>query len=458
MVPVLGTERGGTAWKALRVNMMKNPFLAIDRQILADSGTSGECADNLHVLCDEIGPRFAGTDGYRCAAEFMLGRFRRYKLGNVGLEPFEFTAWRRGKPAELTMTEPLVKSYPCYALPYGAPTGSDGVEAELVDVGDGGADEVEARRKSIKGRFVITSAGGRHRMDIFKHCESLGAAGFVLGSRVEGMMLPTGSVTNGSEATIPAIGIARESALQIQRLSRRGRPRFRLTTDVTYERATSWNVVGELTGAENGDELVVMGGHLDSHEIGPGAFDNAAGAVQVMEAARLLAKRRRHLKRTVRFIGFGGEEVGLLGSHHHAKKHAAQLRKARFMLNSDCPSQASPKGLAFHACPQAKPYIEMLAEEMGTPIALRDRFHCHSDHYPFVLKGVPTAGMGGGRFASGVRNFGHMAADTPDKISLTDLREGAAFAARILLRAASDDRWPRMRRSPAQVRKLVSSV
>ena len=438
--------------------MRKNPFLAIDRQILADSGTSGECAENLHVLCDEIGPRFAGTDGYRRAAEFMLERFRQYKLENAALEPFEFTAWRRGEPAVLTMQEPRVLSYDCYALPYGAATGPAGITAQLVDIGGGSPDEVEANRKQIKRRIVMTTASARHRIDVYEHCVSLGAAGFVLSASVAGMILPTGTVANGELGVIPAVGIAHEGALQIQRLAKRGRPVLTLTTDALVEPATTWNVVGELTGTEFPDELVIMGGHLDSHEIGPGALDNAAGAVQVMETARLLAKRRRHLKRTVRFIGFGGEEVGLLGSHHHAKKHAAQLRKARFMLNSDCPSQASPKGLAFHACPQAKPYIEMLAEEMGTPIALRDRFHCHSDHYPFVLKGVPTAGMGGGRFASGVRNFGHMAADTPDKISLTDLREGAAFAARILLRAASDDRWPRMRRSPAQVRKLGSSV
>ncbi len=435
--------------------MTKNPFLAIDRQILADSGTSGECADNLHVLCDEIGPRFAGTDGYRRAAEFMLGKFRQYKLANTELEPFEFTAWRRGTPAELTMREPRVRTYDCYALPYSAATGPAGVCAELVDVCGGSPDEVEANRKQVKGRLVMTTASARHRTDIYEHCVSLGASGFVLANSAAGMILPTGTVANGEEGAIPAVGIAHESALQIGRLAKRGRPVFTLVADASVEPATTWNVVGELRGTEFPDELVVMGGHLDSHDIGPGALDNAAGVVQVMEAARLLAKRRKHLRRTVRFIGFAAEEVGLLGSHYHARKHAAELRKARFMLNSDCPSRGRPKGLTFHRCPKAKAYVETLAEQMETPISYSDRFHCHSDHYPFVLKGVPTAGMGGGRFAPSIQHFVHMAGDTPDKISLTDLREGAAFAARILLRAASDEHWPRMRRSAAQVRKLL---
>ena len=144
-------------------------------------------------------------------------------------------------------------------------------------------------------------------------------------------------------------------------------------------------------------------------------------------------------------------------SEQRAKEHAARLRKARVLLNSDGPSLGSPKGLAFHKCPKATPYMEMLSRQMETPISLHDRFHCNSDHYPFILQGLPTAGMGGGRFSHHVRHYVHMAADTPDKISLTDRREGAAFAARILLRAANDEEWPRMRRSPAQVKKLLAS-
>jgi len=438
--------------------MPDNPFLAIDKQILADSGTSGACAENLYELCDKIGSRFAGTEGYRRAADFMLATFREYELDSAELEPFEFTAWRRGEPAELAMKAPLKRAYPCYALPFGAPTDPGGLEEEAIDIGAGANEDIEARREEIKGRFAITTSSARHRIDTYEQCAASGAAGFILASSVPGMGLGTGSVTNGEEGAIPAVSIACESALQIQRLTQNDRPRFRLTVNASFEQATTWNIVGELKGTEFPDELVIMGGHLDSHEIGPGALDNASGAVQVMEAARLLAGQRQNLKRTIRFIGFAAEEIGLLGSHHHAEKHASQLRKARFMLNSDCPSMGNPKGLAFHRCPQAEPYVQMLAEQMETPIPFHDRFHCHSDHYPFVLEGLPTAGMAGGPFAPQIRSFGHMAADTPDKISLTDLREGAAFAARILLRAANDDQWPCLRRTPAEVREWVDAL
>jgi Zn-dependent M28 family amino/carboxypeptidase len=239
--------------------------------------------------------------------------------------------------------------------------------------------------------------------------------------------------------------------LQIQRLAGKDEGVFQLTTHGSLEPATTWNVVGELPGVEFPDELVVIGGHLDSHEIGPGAFDNAAGTVVVMEAARLLAKQRKHLKRTIRFIGFAGEEIGLLGSHCHAAKHAAELQKARFMLNCDMPSLGRPRGLAFHKCPKAEPYMALLAEQMETPVLCQNRAHCHSDHYPFILQGVPTAGVAGGKFGPAIQHFAHMAGDTPDKISLTDLRDTAAFIARMLVRAANDDQWPDMRRSAAEV-------
>lgn len=440
--------------------MKKNPFLSIDKRILAESGTSGEIGRNLYTLCDDIGPRFAGSDGYRQAAEFMLAAFRGCKLDHAHLEPFEFTAWRRGAPSQFRLLDarstgsrqPVPREYPCYALPYGAPTGPRGIRAEGVDVGGGSQDELDACRKRINGRLVLTDGTGGHRMDIYARCVEAGAVGVVLGNRVPGMVLGTGSVAEGDVGAIPAVSVPAEVHGEIQRMARSGRPRFHLVTDGACGPAESWNVVGELTGTDHPAELVVMGGHLDSHDIGPGAFDNAAGAVMVMEAARLLAKQRKHLKRTIRFIGFAGEELGLLGSHHHARAHAVELRRARFMLNCDTPSLGLPHGLGFHKCPKAAAYVARLSEQMDMELLCQNREHCHSDHYPFILQGVPTAGIGGGRFGPSIQHFAHMAADTPEKVSIDSLRAAAAFAARILVRAANDDAWPRMRRSRAEVK------
>ena len=106
----------------------------IDREILAASEVDDYVSPVLFGLCDDIGPRFAGSPSYRRAVDFMMDRLRDAGLENVRDEAFEFEAWRRGAPARLDLADG--RSYDCLALPYGASTGPDGVEAELLDVGE----------------------------------------------------------------------------------------------------------------------------------------------------------------------------------------------------------------------------------------------------------------------------------------------------------------------------------
>jgi len=391
----------------------------------------------------------------------MLDKFRQYKLNNCRLEPFSFLSWRRGAPASLRIRSPIERDLRCYELPYSSFSEGEGVVGELLNIDSGSVAEIAAREGEIKGRVVISNCSSRHRMDVYGDCVKAGAVAFILRGREEGMILPTGAVAEGRKGEIPAISMCHEEGMLLERLGNKGKVVIALQTHGRVVQDTTWNVVGEVTGKDFPDEQVIMGGHLDSHDIGPCAYDNGAGAVQVMETARLVALLSRHIKRTVIFIGFAGEEIGLLGSYQYAKKHAKELHKTRFMLNSDCPHLGNPKGFIFHLHPTEKlpqnwePYINMVSRQLETPLVYQERFHSHSDHYPFVLKGVATAGMGGGRFGAGVKHFMHMAGDTPEKISITGLRDGAAFAASMLLRAANDDNWPNMRRSPSQIKKLL---
>lgn len=425
----------------------------MEKKLLTDAADSVELTRNLATLCDGIGPRFAGTAGYRRAADFVLERFRDYRLENAHLEPFSFIAWRRGAPASLALIKPELRDIECYALPYSAATGENGVTAGIVDVGDGGAASVEANHRRIRGRFVLTDGAAGHRTVLYERCAALGARGFILSNPKPGMMLHTGTVANGKGGVIPAVSVAYESARLLQRLAADAGDalRLRLMVNATLEADTTLNVLGELRGSAHPDELVIIGGHLDSHEIGPGAYDNGAGVLMVMEVARLLARQRRQLKRTVRFIAFAAEEIGLLGSHYHAKSHAAELQKARFMLNCDMPSLGRPHGLGFHECPKGSAYLEKLSEAMGEPILCQNRHHCHSDHYPFILQRVPTAGVASGPLDPPLQQFIHMAADTVDKVPVAALQETAAFAACALLYIANDEQWPNMQRSKAEV-------
>jgi hypothetical protein len=416
--------------------------ISIDDKLEQLGQDPSEIERNLYVICDRYGPRFAGSDNYRRAAEHMLGRFKDYGLDDAQLEPFEFTAFRRGEPAQLQMTRPFSETIACYALPYGGNAGPGGIEADVVDVGGGTTEQMEALQGDLAGSFALVTEPGRHRMEIFEDCVRLKAAGMVLCNRAAGNILCSGSVTDAIEGEIPAVSIGRESGLKLQRLARRDSIRFHLTVNNRFETDVTWNVVGELRGTEHPDELVIVGGHLDSHEIGPGAYDNAAGAVTVAEIARMLAAHRDQLKRTVRFICFGAEEVGLLGSRYHAQARAAELADARLMFNCDMPAMNKPWGLVLHRCPQAEHFVTRLAEQLSMDLPCRHVTHAKSDHYPFTLLGIPAMALAGTGPKVGTMGFGHMAGDTPERIPVDCLCEAAAFSARVILRAANDEQWP----------------
>lgn len=417
----------------------------IDREILAASEVDDYVSPVLFGLCDDIGPRFAGSPSYRRAVDFMMDRLRDAGLENVRDEAFEFEAWRRGAPARLDLADG--RSYDCLALPYGASTGPDGVEAELLDVGGGTDEDLASVEDQIGGKIVLVGGGGGPRQNVYTRCAKLGAVAVIYGNTQPGGMLHTGSVAHGREGKLAAASIAFEAHARLQRDLAKGPVSACLLSQGSCETDTTWNVLGELPGTELPDESVVIGGHLDSHDITAGAFDNGCGAVMVMEVARLLATQRGKLKRTMRFIGFAGEECGLLGSHYHAEANSEWLQGCGFMLNCDTPSLGTPHGLAFHKYPAAEAYMAVLSESMGEELLFQERAHRFSDHYPFILQGVPTAGVGGGALESAPNFFVHMEADTPEKIPVDALRAKAAFAARALMRAANDPDWPRERRS-----------
>ena len=395
---------------------------------------------NLYALCDEIGPRFAGTEGDRRAAEMIRATFERYGLKNVCCEPFSFVAWCRGGGARLRLVTPREYEVPAYAMPYGAATKGEGITARWVDVDSGSEDEVDKVASALRGAFALTDGSSGPRKGIQQRCVTAGAIGVLHGHNVDGMLFKTGSVHNGQESPIPAVNIPSETLALLRRMQTSGR--LHLVVDSYCEPGTTCNVVGEIPGAEKPDELVIMGGHYDSHDISPGAYDNATGVSIVMEVARLLEPFRHQVKRTVRFVAFGAEEMGLLGSHDYARTHAKLLRKTRFMLNCDTPCLGRPHGLGFHKCSAAEAYVHTLAAEMGEEVRFGNRQHTSSDHYPFMRQGVITAGVGGKPGKSRGGGFYHMAGDTLDKIVVEEVSDTAAFIARALLRIANDDSWP----------------
>jgi len=441
----------------------QNPFLPTDRQIVGDVYTSSETMDNLTILCDDFGSRFGGTEGERQAAEFFKAKMEEYGLSNVHLEPVEYVGWTRGE-ARLEIISPVQKVIPCISLPHSPPTDLEGV---IIDMKDGAPTDLNRRADEIKGKIVMTTSvvspkGSKrwiHRSEKYGRSLLAGATGFIFVNHYPGYGPATGSIGHDGEGLIPGISLCKEDGAFIQRLMKRtGKVRIRLTTTDHCQPMTSWNIIGDLSGRQDPDQIVMMGCHYDGHDISQGAGDPASGAVSVLEAARVLAKYAPALLCTVRFALWGIEEIGLLGSREYVKAHAEELSDIRFYLNMDSAgTKSNNRDIVLNEWLDLESCFERWSEEMALEFAVGQSVTAFSDHFPFFMAGVPTGGMQSAERSLAGRGYGHTQYDTVDKVDLTGLREASTLAARLALRIASKETWPVTRRDEKTVLELLDS-
>jgi Zn-dependent M28 family amino/carboxypeptidase len=440
---------------------MTNPYKPLDQQIVGDIYTSTEAMDNLSILCDDFGSRFGGTEGEQLAVEFIQTKLRGYGLKQVHLEPIEYLGWTRGE-ARLEIIDPIQKTIPCITLPHSPPVEMEG---EIIDMGDGAPEDFDLRADEVKGKIVMTNSVFNpknvkrwvHRNEKFGRSVLAGASGFIFVNHYPGYGPATGGIGyKGRAALIPGISISNEDGAFIQRLAKRkGSVQIQLTTTDKLSPATSWNILGDLPGNQSQNEIVMLGSHYDGHDISQGASDPASGVVAVMEAARTLSKYASPLPRTIRFILWGVEEIGLLGSMDYAEKHTEDLKDIRFYLNMDAAGGAFPKDINLHEWPALQTTFERYRDEMALDFAIGQSFHTASDHYPLLLKGVPTGGIEAVRQKRSGRGYGHTRYDTVDKVTLTGLRDAASLAARLAVRIAAEEDWPVTQRDEEAVTELL---
>jgi len=432
---------------------MDERLVQTDRELLGDVLTSQEAWNNLVALCDRFGSRFGGTEAEKGARDYLLDKMVTYGLDNPHPEEFSYTGWARGS-ASLEILSPVTQELPCISLIY---TGSCDVEGELVYVGHGTPADFESMRDQIPGRIVMVSAWSPsyfwrrlHRGEKLARATALGAKGF-LWMRWEGGLLPeTGAANFNGAAEIPCIGLAREHGEFLNRLARSGPVRVRLrTVNQIRPGSLSWNVVGDLAGTTWPEEVIIVGAHFDGHDISQGAIDDGSGAVIVLEIARVLARYRHHLGRSLRFVCFSLEEFGLIGSYAYAKAHRDEAERFKFMLNLDSAGYGTDGAgiqLTGDRTELVQPF-RAAARSIGQDLVIDNGLVTTSDHFPFFLEGVPCGsymrmGPAPGAGGTGLRGWGHTAADTLDKVSPATLRSVSALLARFVLRLSNLPEWP----------------
>jgi Zn-dependent M28 family amino/carboxypeptidase len=232
--------------------------------------------------------------------------------------------------------------------------------------------------------------------------------------------------------SFPAVTMAHEHYALLYRLAKRGagvRLEMEVRNQFEDEDTKAYNTVAEIRGSERPDEVVILGAHLDSWDLGQGATDNGAGSMAVLEAARLLKAVGAKPKRTIRFILFGGEEQGLLGSRAYVQAHDGEMRKVSGVFVLDT-GTGRVRGIGTEGNERVIPIFQSLLapfKEMGV-LWVNPRIQIGTDHISFKSKGVPGFAF----FQDAIEyrdKTHHTQTDTFDKILPDDMTQAATVMA-----------------------------
>ncbi len=430
---------------------------SLEEQVVGDIWCNFEAYKNLLIMCDRFGSRFALTEGERLAKDFIKEKFEEYGLENVEAEPFNYYGWKRGE-AYLEVLEPFQKKMHAISLVLSPPTPKDGLEGEVIYLGSGSPQEFKEKKEEIDGKIVLCSSAASpdgkryHRRTKYGYAVEYGAIGFIFMNHNPGMLPPTGSLRPAYRMAgeIPAIGISNEDGEFIIRNMKGGKLRVRIYNESQIvPNATSWNVVGEIVGSKYPENVVILGGHYDGHDISQGAMDNAAGVVSVMEVARALAKHKGSFKHTIRFIAFGAEELGVTGSTCYVDQHKEEIPKFDIMINVDGGGRFIRQNFDVHGPRELVPYLQRIADDIGYPMKVKTSLVTASDHWPFYLEGVPAASLQSvpdpliePMVRAMGRGWGHTPADTVDKIDPRAIKEASLVLSQFIIRISNEDEFP----------------
>jgi carboxypeptidase Q len=452
----------------------------LDRRIVGDARNGSQIITNLTYLSDIIGPRLTGSANLKRATAWGAARMKDVGLVNVRLEPWTIPeGWERGHARARLIDPDNGRTLSIASMGWSPGTGGK-VQGDVVVLKADTIQDLDRYKGKLKGAIVLasapvklnrwedatkpgppttsTAAKDRPKKSYEEIREFQRArADFLVGegavavlidaSKHFGLLFTTGSWQSKDRPSatnrIPTAAVAHNHYEMLWRLASRPAPaRTRVELDIANKFIPGPiivnNVIGEIKGSARPDEIVVVGAHLDSWDLGQGTTDNGTGTCIVLEAARLLARCGTPPRRTIRFCLFTGEEQGLHGSQAYTKRHESELAKTSVCIVHDA-GTGKVTGLGSGARPALKTMLESELSSLKA-LGLTDftvPSGGGSDHVSFEKAGVP--GFALKQDVATYRFTHHSQADTLDRAQEPDLIQGAQVMAVTAMRIAHLD-------------------
>jgi hypothetical protein len=424
--------------------------------------------DDLRKLCDSIGGRPTGSKACDRAVDWAVARFRAAGVESTWTETYTIPgSWSGGADHAACLT-PVEFPIRVAAGPFTAPTpGGHALEAPLVNAGDGSAEAFARLGDHARGAIaLVLSPEMQTESDLFAEygrdagmfaaARQAGVAAVLVQSSQPRVLLYRHPMElGGGTLPLPAAIVARLHAARLARLTEHAEVRVRLTLPSRlggpYQ---ARNVVAEIPGRERPEEIVLIGAHLDSWDLGTGAEDNGVNAALIIDLARSFKALGVVPRRTVRFVLFTGEEQGMLGSQAYVLRHAAEMGRHVAMIAFDTGSGHTtgfylngredlrrPVDQAVAAVPGLGPCDDSLEAIDGT------------DNFDFLLSGVPNL-IARQEWAPYLPNY-HAESDVYDVVNPQEAKNNAALAAALVWGLAESPERPAPHQTRAEVEKLL---
>ena len=407
--------------------------------------------NRLGYLCDMFGPRLSGSRNLERAIDWVIKEMKKDGLSSVKGERVKVPTWIRGKES-LKILVPFERDLRVLGIGGSVSTNKAGVRGEVVVVNS--FDELEKKKKKIRGKIVLYNVPFitygetvQYRYDGANRAAKYGAIASLIRSVGTWSMDTPHTGTMGVYKTakkIPHAAITAEDAMMIDRIYKRGnRVVLNLKMEAKFvEDRWSRNILAELRGSTFPEEVVVLGGHIDSWDVGQGAHDDAGGCVAAWRAVTLIKDLGLKPRRTLRVVLWTNEENGSRGSKNYRNEHFSELENHIVAIESDG-GVFAPQGFGFTGSKSAKKIIldiSDLLEPIGANI-ITDWGRA-ADIAPLNDEGVPVMSLN-------VDNskyfwYHHTNADTFDKVDYREFNNCiAAMAIMAYVIADMEEKLPR---------------